>query len=201
MPYVTMADPDYCINTMWQIFAINLVIPMLEIVYWQGAMPAKVQIGITIATLSGSMFGQLFFGIAADWLGRRRMYGWELIVTIVATIGVASASSGISGIVPPIGTYKVIGTHPPNGTYLPDGTYSSNATYPSNGNYNSTGNYFAAATYTANGIDPWNGSLPIIWFLVAWRFVLGLAIGADYPLSAVICSEYACFCPEIPFIC
>src|ERR1700722_3993608 len=98
MPYVTMPDLDCGFNTAWQIFAINLVIPMLEIVYWQGAMPAKVQIGITIATLSGSMFGQLFFGIAADWLGRRRMYGWELIVTTVATIGVASASSGIRGI-------------------------------------------------------------------------------------------------------
>lgn len=157
---VTMPDFDCGFNIAWQIFALNLIIPLLEIVYWQGAMPAKVQIGITIATLSGSMFGQLFFGIAADWLGRRRMYGWELLVTIVATIGVASASSGISGVVVPNGPWSV-----------DDGTYPS------------------AGSYTANGVDPWNGSLPIICVLVTWRFVLGLAIGADYPLSAVICSE------------
>lgn len=145
---------------------------MLEIVYWQGNMPQKIQIGITIATLSGSMLGQLFFGIAADKLGRRRMFGWELPVIIVATIGVATASSGISGIVPIDGTYIVVhGTYPANGTYLLKGTY------------------IAAGSYTANGLDPWNGSLSIIGGLVAWRFVLGLAIGAGHPLSAVICSE------------
>lgn len=167
-----MMDSDCRVNTEWQIFAINTVIPMLEIVYWQGNMPPNIQIGITIATLSGSMLGQLFFGIAADRLGRRRMYGWELLVTIVATIGVATASSGISGIVPKSGTYSVM-----------DGTY------PSDGTYNATGKYFVGGAYTANGIDTWNGSLSIIGGLVAWRFVLGLAIGADYPLSAVICSE------------
>jgi PHS family inorganic phosphate transporter-like MFS transporter len=144
---------------------------MLGVVYWQGAMPPNIQIGLTTATLGGSMLGQLLFGFAADWLGRRRTYGWELIVTIVATIGVASASSGISGVIPP----SVI--------------YNANETYPSNGNYNTTGFYYDSATYTANGIDPWNGSLSIIGGLIAWRFVLGLAIGADYPLSAVICSE------------
>lgn len=148
-----------------------MVVPMLEIVYCEGNMPQYIKVGITIATLGGSMLGQLFFGIAADWLGRRRMYGWELIVTIIATIGVASASSGISGTVPNIGSYF------------------ANGTYPSNGNYNATGKYIASGTYIANGVDPWNGSLSIIGSLVAWRFVLGLAIGADYPLSAVICSE------------
>jgi len=147
---------------------------MLEIVYWQGNMPPTIQIGITIATLSGSMLGQLFFGIAADRLGRRRMYGWELLVTIVATTGVATASSGISGIVPSIGTYHVNGTH---------------SSYPSDGWFNATSQSFSNSTYTANGIDSWHGSLSILGGLVAWRFVLGLAIGADYPLSAVICSE------------
>jgi MFS transporter, PHS family, inorganic phosphate transporter len=34
-----------------------------------------------------------------------------------------------------------------------------------------------------------NGSMAIQGWFIAWRFVMGIGIGADYPLSAVFCSE------------
>jgi PHS family inorganic phosphate transporter-like MFS transporter len=39
----------------------------------------------------------------------------------------------------------------------------------------------------SNGID---GSVSIITWLFIWRSALGIGIGADHPLSAIICSEY-----------
>ncbi|KAL2811863.1 major facilitator superfamily domain-containing protein [Aspergillus granulosus] len=35
------------------------------------------------------------------------------------------------------------------------------------------------------------GSMSVIGLLVFWRFFMGLGLGGDYPLSAVICSEFA----------
>ncbi|RAK97856.1 inorganic phosphate transporter [Aspergillus ibericus CBS 121593] len=36
-----------------------------------------------------------------------------------------------------------------------------------------------------------NDSMSMIGVLLFWRFFMGLGVGADYPLSAVICSEFA----------
>lgn len=33
------------------------------------------------------------------------------------------------------------------------------------------------------------GSMNVLAWFVTWRFVLGIGIGADYPLSSVMCSE------------
>src|ERR1700727_1015920 len=33
--------------------------------------------------------------------------------------------------------------------------------------------------------------LPNIWWLIGFRFILGIGIGGDYPVSATIMSEYA----------
>lgn len=81
------------------------------------------------ATLLGSMIGQLVFGFLADRYGRRKMYGLELIVTIMASLGLATASTGL------------------------------------------------------------NNSMSLIGLLIFWRLVMGIGIGADYPLSAVITAE------------
>lgn len=88
----------YCgmlISSFAQIFSINTIIPMLSIIYWEGGFPAKYQHGMNIATLLGSMLGQVTFGILADRYGRRKMYGLELIVTIAASLGLATASTGV----------------------------------------------------------------------------------------------------------
>ncbi|KAH6666839.1 major facilitator superfamily domain-containing protein [Halenospora varia] len=116
----------------YSIFAINMVLPMLGIIYYpDGIMPHNYETALSVVTLGGSIIGQVAFGLCADIWGRRKMYGLELIITIVATLGVVMSSNGI------------------------------------------------------------NGSMSIIAWLLVWRFVLGIGIGADYPLSAVICSEFA----------
>ena len=80
-----------------QIFSVNTIVPMLSIVYWGGDLPTSYQLGMNTATLLGSMIGQVLFGFLADRYGRRKMYGTELIVTMGASLGFATASSGVNG--------------------------------------------------------------------------------------------------------
>ena len=70
---------------------------MLSIIYWEGNFPTSYQLGMNIATLIGSMLGQVVFGLLADRYGRRKMYGMELLVTIAASFGFATASTGTNG--------------------------------------------------------------------------------------------------------
>ena len=41
---------------------------------------------IKLSALIGTFFGQLIFGYFADQYGRKRMYGIELIIIVIATI-------------------------------------------------------------------------------------------------------------------
>ncbi|KAG0268956.1 Inorganic phosphate transporter pho84 [Linnemannia exigua] len=116
----------------YDLFAINLVSPMLGFVYFShngNSVPADIDAGLKIAASVGTFFGQIGFGYLADRLGRKRMYGVELVIIIVATFGQA-----LSG--------------------------------------NSYG-------------------LSLHWSIMIWRFILGIGVGGDYPLSAVITSEFA----------
>ncbi|KAJ0415161.1 major facilitator superfamily domain-containing protein [Aspergillus carlsbadensis] len=118
----------------YAIFSVNMVVPMLEVVYWQGEdenVQNNYKLALSIATLGGALVGQVMFGVAADIWGRRKMYGLELMVLIFTTIGLALSSEGAFG------------------------------------------------------------SMSVIALLVFWRFFMGLGLGGDYPLSAVICSEFA----------
>ena len=78
----------------------------------------------------GTLIGQILFGILADRLGRKRMYGVELMIIITATCASALSGNLVSGF----------------------------------------------SVFTVLGI---------------WRVILGLGIGGDYPLSAIITSEFA----------
>jgi MFS family permease len=49
---------------------------------------------INAVTLLGSIVGQLLFGYLADRYGRTKLYGIELVLVIVSTIGVATSSFG-----------------------------------------------------------------------------------------------------------
>ncbi|PPQ69014.1 hypothetical protein CVT24_000089 [Panaeolus cyanescens] len=120
----------------YDIFAINIASTMLGYVY--GALPdtgkgkglnKQQDLGVKVATPVGTLVGQLLFGWLADMVGRKRMYGVELMIIIVATFAQA-----LSGNAP---------------------------------------------------------SVHIIGVLVVWRFIMGVGIGGDYPLSAVISSEFA----------
>lgn len=81
----------------YSIFAINMVLPMLGIIYYDGLMPHNYETALSVVTLGGSIIGQIGFGLGADIWGRRKMYGLELIITIASTLGVVMSSNGIEG--------------------------------------------------------------------------------------------------------
>lgn len=81
----------------------------------------------------------LFVGHLADLYGRKRLYGYELLLLVVATLGIVQASEGFR-------------------SRLPDGTV--------------------------------RGTMDIYAWLAFWRFCLGLAIGAEQPLVAIITAEW-----------
>ncbi|KAF9521787.1 phosphate transporter [Crepidotus variabilis] len=124
----------------YDIFTISIAVVMIGLVYpgkecnnlvqsWGYKMGNTDELLIKLGTPLGNLCGQLAFGWLADVLGRKRMYGYELIIIIVSTFGqaVAGNSPGIS----------------------------------------------------------------IYVLLFVWRFGMGLGIGGDYPLSAILASEFA----------
>lgn len=78
----------------YDIFTASMLTIMLGIVYFPGVgvMPTSSDSAIKLATSAGTVIGQVGFGIMADIVGRKRMYGLELIVIIFATIGQALTS-------------------------------------------------------------------------------------------------------------
>ncbi|WWC99594.1 phosphate:H+ symporter [Kwoniella sp. B9012] len=114
----------------YDIFSISIAATMIGYVYHSGGSNTTNQdLGIKVAHSIGTFFGQLLFGWLADHVGRKRMYGIELMIIIVGTLGqaVAGHAAGIS----------------------------------------------------------------IYGVMIMWRFIMGMGIGGDYPLSAVITSEFA----------
>jgi PHS family inorganic phosphate transporter-like MFS transporter len=82
----------------YDIFAINLVTAMLGVVFFndkksKGTIPPNSDTAIKVATSGGTVLGQLGFGYLADVVGRKRMYGLELIIIIFATLAQALSSS------------------------------------------------------------------------------------------------------------
>lgn len=102
---------------------------MIAYVYWTNEPSSIRETIINIATLAGTLVGQVTFGILADKYGRKRMYGVELLLVIISTLGVVMSSTGE------------------------------------------------------------NNSMNIYAWLVFWRTIVGIGVGADYPLSAIITSE------------
>lgn len=56
-------------------------------------MPTNSDTAIKVATSAGTVVGQLGFGALADIVGRKKMYGLELIVIIFATLAQSLASN------------------------------------------------------------------------------------------------------------
>ncbi|KAI0046569.1 phosphate permease [Auriscalpium vulgare] len=114
----------------YDIFSINIAATMLGYVYGpKHALTVNQDLGVKVATPIGTLCGQLLFGWLADVVGRKRMYGVELMIIIIATFGQAVSGHG--------------------------------------------------------------HAVSIIGVLIVWRFLMGVGIGGDYPLSAVISSEFA----------
>jgi PHS family inorganic phosphate transporter-like MFS transporter len=85
-----------CILTICQIFAINLVTSMFGILYFGGTIDSNADTAIKVGTSGGTVLGQLGFGYLADVVGRKRMYGLELILIIFATLAQALSAPSIS---------------------------------------------------------------------------------------------------------
>jgi MFS family permease len=104
----------------YDLFIIGVVLTLLKS-EWNLSTFHVALVGST--ALIAAAIGSLVFGRIADLLGRKRIYGFEVLVLAAGAIASAFA--------------------------------------------------------------------PNIWFLVVCRFILGLGIGGDYPVSATIMSEYA----------
>lgn len=70
----------------YDIFAINIGITMLAYVYWNGTIPSSTTTLIKVSTSVGTVIGQVGFGMAGDFFGRKKIYGLELIVIITSII-------------------------------------------------------------------------------------------------------------------
>jgi MFS family permease len=104
----------------YDLFIIGVVMAILKPLWHVGSWESGL---VTSTALLASAIGALAFGRVADMLGRKRIYGVEVLVLAAGAIGCAFA--------------------------------------------------------------------PNIWWLIGLRFVLGIGIGGDYPVSATIMSEYA----------
>ena len=107
-----------------------MILPSLAFIYWTSDVSHSHETTINAVTLAGSCVGQLVFGFLADKYGRRKLYGIELIIVIIGTIGVCQSSSGV------------------------------------------------------------DGSMSIMGWILFYRLLMGIGIGGEYPLSAVITAEY-----------
>lgn len=77
----------------YDIFTIGLVTSMFGIVYFGGTIPPESDTAIKVATSGGTVLGQVGFGALADIVGRKKMYGLELIIIIFATLAQALSSN------------------------------------------------------------------------------------------------------------
>jgi len=83
---ITVAGVGF-LTDAYDLFAINIGLAMISYVYWPaGNIPSSTQTLIKVSTSVGTVIGQLGFGFLADYVGRKKIYGTELIVMIAATI-------------------------------------------------------------------------------------------------------------------
>ena len=104
----------------YDLFIIGVVMAMLKPMWHVGKTEEAL---VESTALLASALGALLFGRVADMLGRKRIYGVEVLVLAAGALGCAFAGN--------------------------------------------------------------------IWWLIGLRFVLGVGIGGDYPVSATIMSEYS----------
>src|ERR1700759_1846918 len=104
----------------YDLFIIGVVMSLLKPLWHVGKLEESL---VESTALLASALGALLFGRVADMVGRKRIYGVEVLVLAVGAIGCAFS--------------------------------------------------------------------PNIWWLIGLRFILGIGIGGDYPVSATIMSEYA----------
>ncbi|KAJ1675604.1 hypothetical protein EV182_000950 [Spiromyces aspiralis] len=121
----------------YDLFVVNICMFWLGYIHYADAegsaknqTPTHIDTWVKASAQIGTMVGQILFGYLGDRLGRKRVYGIELMIIVVTTLAASFSSSAERG-------------------------------------------------------------LSVYWVLFIWRFILGIGIGGDYPVSAVIASEYS----------
>ena len=75
-----------------------ITLPFITLVYYNPlSIPRDQEALLRLAILLGALFGQLTSGFLADIYGRRKLYGYELMVLLVAITGVSMSSTGSVG--------------------------------------------------------------------------------------------------------
>ena len=115
---VLIAGVGFLIDA-YDIFVIGMVIAMVYEVYYPGinGHPSTfykenpfIDGLMKTGTHVGNIIGQLGFGYLADKVGRKQVYGVEMIIVLVATIGSAVSSSAVRGfsVLALLGTWRFI---------------------------------------------------------------------------------------------
>ncbi|KAH7318816.1 inorganic phosphate transporter [Rhizoctonia solani] len=95
----------------YDLFIINQVTLMLQYRYYDGhSLPSNLEGFIKAGANIGAVVGQFLFGYLADSLGRKAVYGKELLLIIFATIMCISAPSylGGHGVIIWIGVFRIV---------------------------------------------------------------------------------------------
>lgn len=77
----------------YDLFCISTVTKLLGRIYYYvpgsttpGSLPPNVTAAVSGVALCGTLCGQLFFGWMGDKVGRKRVYGWTLLLMIITSI-------------------------------------------------------------------------------------------------------------------
>lgn len=75
----------------YDLFSANFITTMIGLSFFNShTIPTQADTAIKLSTTAGAVIGQVLFGWLADKLGRKRMYGVELIIIIMGTFGQSS---------------------------------------------------------------------------------------------------------------
>lgn len=85
----------YVLTTCSKLFANNFALPIIGYLYWPDDSSSEHETGINCATLAGTILGQVVLGIFADRKGRKKVYGYELLIVLLASVAISMASAGL----------------------------------------------------------------------------------------------------------
>jgi len=144
-------------------FAINIASVMIGYVYSPGHMTtANQDLGLKVATPIGTLVGQLYFGWLADVVGRKRMCMSFQHTQLYTTLHYTTLY--YTPLLPTLTSFSLI-----------DGVELVIII---------VGTFGQALSGPAHGVN-------LFGVLIVWRFIMGVGIGGDCPLSAIISSEIA----------
>lgn len=96
----------------YDLFSANFITTMIGLAFFRShTIPTQVDTAIKLSTTAGAICGQVVFGYLADKLGRKRMYGLELIIILIGTFeqSISGAGPGLAVLGPLIFWQVVMG--------------------------------------------------------------------------------------------